>query len=65
MLAAYAKEGADLTILYLNEHIDAKETQRYMESLGAKCQLIAGDLHVPATSQNAVSKTIRKGFITF
>ena len=41
---AYAREGADIVIAYLNEHEDAKETQRLVEEAGRKAVLIAGDI---------------------
>lgn len=41
---AFAKEGADLAIVYLNEHDDAKETKRQVEQEGRKCLLIPGDI---------------------
>src|SRR4051794_41120558 len=41
---AFAKEGADVAILYLNEHDDAKETKRLVEEHGRQCILIAGDV---------------------
>lgn len=41
---AYAREGADVAIAYLNEHDDAKETQRIVEAAGRKAVLIAADL---------------------
>lgn len=41
---AFAKEGADISIVYYNEDIDAKYTKSYIESLGKKCLLISGDL---------------------
>jgi NAD(P)-dependent dehydrogenase (short-subunit alcohol dehydrogenase family) len=56
---AFAKEGADLTIVYLDEHKDAHETKRYIEALGANCLLLPGDLRVPATSAQAVELTLR------
>src|SRR3954468_3682773 len=40
----YAKEGADVSIVYLNEHKDARETKRLVEEVGRKCVLIAGDI---------------------
>lgn len=40
----YAKEGADVSIVYLNEHQDAEETKRQVEQEGRKCILIAGDV---------------------
>lgn len=57
--AAYAKEGADLAIMYLNEHRDANETKQYVESLGARCLLLPGDLRDPATSSAAVEQIIK------
>lgn len=56
--AAYAKEGADLAIVYLNEHRDAEETKQYVERLGARCLLLPGDLRDPATSMVAVAHTM-------
>ena len=41
---AFAKEGADIVIAYLNEHRDAQETKEHVEKLGRKCLLISGDL---------------------
>src|SRR5918998_2804735 len=41
---AYAKEGADSAIVYLNEHQDAEETKRLVEAEGRKCILIPGDI---------------------
>src|ERR1700739_1340011 len=40
---AYAREGADVLIAYLNEHDDAKETARWGEQAGRKAVLIPGD----------------------
>lgn len=41
---AYAKEGADIAIIYLNEHQDAEETKKIIEQKGRRCLLIAGDV---------------------
>src|ERR671921_2198512 len=41
---AFAKEGADVAIVYLNEHDDAQETKRQVEAEGRKCVTIAGDI---------------------
>lgn len=57
---AYGKEGADLTIVYLNEDRDAQETKEYVEKLGVKCLLVRGDLRNASTSKFAVSRTIEK-----
>ncbi|QYR19570.1 SDR family oxidoreductase [Paenibacillus sp. sptzw28] len=55
---SYAKEGADLAIVYLNEHRDADDTRRYVERLGARCLLLPGDLRYSAVSRAAVARTI-------
>ncbi|MFB5190175.1 SDR family oxidoreductase [Alicyclobacillus fastidiosus] len=41
---AFAKEGADVVISYLNEHADALETQRVVERYGGRCVLVPGDI---------------------
>src|SRR5437588_3214572 len=41
---AYAREGADLTINYRNEHEDAKDTAKWVEQAGRRAVLSAGDL---------------------
>ena len=42
----FAKEGADVAVVYFNEHKDAKETKRLVESQGGQCLLIAGDIRL-------------------
>ncbi|MGG7143202.1 SDR family oxidoreductase [Clostridium nigeriense] len=41
---AYAKEGAKVAIIYLNEHQDAEITKKEIESIGGECLLISGDI---------------------
>ena len=41
---AFAREGADVLIAYLDEHEDAQETARHVEEAGQKAVLLAGDL---------------------
>ena len=41
---AFAREGADVLISYLNEEEDAKETARYVEEAGRKAVLVPGDI---------------------
>lgn len=41
---AFAREGADIAIVYLKEDKDAKETQKLVENKGSKCILIKGDV---------------------
>ena len=50
---AFAREGADVLISYLNEHEDAQDTAKYVEQAGRKCVLVPGDL-----SDRAHAKTI-------
>ncbi|GAB6988486.1 SDR family oxidoreductase [Paenibacillus pini] len=54
----FAKEGADITIIYLNEHEDAKETERLVKEEGRKCLRIAGDIGEESFCQNAVKQTV-------
>ncbi|MBC7863912.1 MAG: SDR family oxidoreductase [Bacteroidia bacterium] len=58
--ALYAKEGADIAIVYLNEHKDAEETKRIVESYGKKCLLIPGDLSKEKNCANYVAKVHKK-----
>ncbi|MDG3577908.1 glucose 1-dehydrogenase [Rhizobium sp. YJ-22] len=44
---AYAREGADVLIAYLDEHEDAKETKKWVEKAGRKAVLVAGDIQNP------------------
>src|ERR671936_3090072 len=44
VVIAFAKEGANISVVYLEEHKDAKETQRLVEEQGRKCILIPGDV---------------------
>lgn len=55
---AFAKEGADVVIIYLYEHVDAEETKRYIEKLGSRCITIAGDISEESFCGAAVEKTI-------
>lgn len=55
---AFAKEGANIVIAYLNEHIDALETKQRVEQLGQRCLVIAGDLGQEKTSHQVVQQTL-------
>jgi NAD(P)-dependent dehydrogenase (short-subunit alcohol dehydrogenase family) len=55
---AFAKEGANVSIVYLNEHKDAKETQRLVEEHGRKCLLIPGDVGKERFCAKAVDDTV-------
>jgi len=54
----YAREGADVAIVYLNEHEDAEVTERAIRNEGRKCLLIAGDVGDSEFCKDAVSKTV-------
>lgn len=56
----FAREGANVAIVYLNEHKDAKDTCKYLKAEGAKCLAIAGDVRDPAFCEMAVQKTAKK-----
>lgn len=55
---AFAKEGADVAIMYLNEHDDAKETKRLVEELGRRAVAIAGDIGDENFCQQAVQQAV-------
>lgn len=57
---AFAKEGADIAIVYLKEHSDAKETKRLVEKEGRKCLLLPGDV-----SKEKFCKSVIKSVIDF
>ena len=52
----YAREGADVAIIYLNEHQDASDTQRHVEAEGQTCLRIAGDVRDAGFCQRAVEQ---------
>jgi NAD(P)-dependent dehydrogenase (short-subunit alcohol dehydrogenase family) len=56
----YAREGADIAIVYLNSHEDAEETKRHVESEGRRCLLIAGDVKDSKFCRQAVEKTVKE-----
>lgn len=54
---AYAKEGADISIVYYDEHEDAEATKKIIEGLGRKCLLIPGDITDDAFCKSSIEKT--------
>lgn len=54
----FAKEGADVAIIYLNETADAEETKKLIEAEGRKCLLFSGDIGSEDFCKNVVSQTI-------
>jgi NAD(P)-dependent dehydrogenase (short-subunit alcohol dehydrogenase family) len=57
---AFAKEDADVAVVYLEEHKDANETKRLVEKRGRKCLLIAGDVGEEAFCRKAVEQTMKE-----
>ena len=57
---AFAREGADVLIAYLNEHDDAKDTARYVEEAGRRCVLVAGDLADRAHAKTIIPKAVEE-----
>ena len=55
---AFAKEGADVAVVYLNEHRDAQETRRQVAQEGRRCLLIAGDVGDEAFCRQAVQRAV-------
>ena len=57
---AYAREGADILIAYLNEHDDAKETQRHVEQAGRNSVRLAGDIQSAAHCRKIIDTAREK-----
>jgi NAD(P)-dependent dehydrogenase (short-subunit alcohol dehydrogenase family) len=56
----YAKEGADVVIVYLSEHEDAKETKRQIEEEQHQCLALSGDLANEVFCKQIIQQTIEK-----
>ncbi len=56
----YAKEGADVAIVYLDEHEDAQETVRRVEHYGRRCVAIAGDVGDEGFCRKAVDRVVQE-----
>lgn len=57
---AFAREGADVLISYLNEHEDAKETARYVEQAGRKAVLVPGDIQSEEHCKQLVNRALEE-----
>ncbi|SDV48626.1 glucose 1-dehydrogenase [Chitinasiproducens palmae] len=55
---AFAREGADVLIAYLDEHEDARETAKWVEEAGRKAVLLAGEIADPAHCREIVAKAV-------
>jgi NAD(P)-dependent dehydrogenase (short-subunit alcohol dehydrogenase family) len=58
--ALYAREGADVAIIYLCEHDDAAKTKKIVESEGRRAITLAGDVGEKAFCDSAVTETVDK-----
>src|SRR5687767_8699664 len=56
----FAIEGADVAIVYLNEHADAEETRRLVEQRGRRCLMLSGDVGTEEFCRGAVERTIEE-----
>lgn len=56
----YAREGADIAIVYLDEDEDAEETKRAVEAEGRRAILIPGDVTDPEFARHAVETTVNE-----
>ncbi len=56
---AFAKEGADVAISYLNEHEDAQTTKQYIEQIGRRALLLAGDIGEESWCQQLVQRVMK------
>lgn len=57
---AFAREGADVLISYLDEHSDAEETVRIVEKEGRRCIPIAGDIGEEAHCRQIVERAVQE-----
>jgi NAD(P)-dependent dehydrogenase (short-subunit alcohol dehydrogenase family) len=56
----FAREGADVGIVYLNEHDDAARTRQHVEAEGRRCVTIAGDVKDSAFCRRAVERVVQE-----
>src|SRR5690348_4680796 len=57
---AYAREGADVVVAYLEEHEDAHETERLVESADRRCVLFAGDIGKAAVCRELIDTAVKE-----
>jgi NAD(P)-dependent dehydrogenase (short-subunit alcohol dehydrogenase family) len=57
---AYAREGADVLIAYLNEHDDARGAARLVEEAGRKAVLVPGDISSEAHCNEIVARAVKE-----
>lgn len=57
---AFAREGADVLVSYLNEHEDAQETRRLIEEAGRKALLVGGDVQRATHCQKIIDEAVHE-----
>jgi NAD(P)-dependent dehydrogenase (short-subunit alcohol dehydrogenase family) len=57
---AFAREGADVVIAYLEEHDDARDTAKYVEDAGRRVLLLPGDVSRPEHCRDIVRRTVEE-----
>lgn len=57
---AFAREGADVLVSYLNEHEDAAETRKWVEAAGRSAVLVPGDLSDPSHCRAVVARAVEE-----
>src|SRR5690606_13491690 len=56
----FAKEGADVAIVYLNEHEDAEETSEAIKKYGKEALLLSTDISIEENCKHVVEETLKK-----
>lgn len=57
---AYAYQGADIVIVYYDEHKDAEDTKKLIETVGRKCTIISGDISNVSFCTSVINKVINE-----
>lgn len=57
---AFAREGADVAVSYLDEHDDAEDTARWVKDAGRQALLVPGDLSKPQACRDLVERTVKE-----
>ena len=55
---AFAREGADVLVSYLDEHEDAEDTRKWVENAGRRAVLVSGDLADPAHCRQIIATAV-------
>jgi NAD(P)-dependent dehydrogenase (short-subunit alcohol dehydrogenase family) len=57
---AFAREGADVVISYLDEHEDAEDTRKWVEDAGRTAVLVPGDLTGAANCRTVIDRAVQQ-----